>query len=167
MLQQKYRSIASIPLYLFGAVGLHVVAWAILEYPKVEFVIPENFHGPFIVFEDPNGHDAEERWKRTIIHVPPNGVVRVRSTAFFYYPSIYTARRESGQIVPLGNQAYEVIGEPLPPAAFWCRGSSEGFRLGECYGPRDEFFVGTRREFEDFDFEQFLPGIPRADCRDE
>jgi hypothetical protein len=151
------RALAAL-IFVGGAGSIGVLAatvlWAVP--PSVRFVLPNQFRGGFVILKDPAALDrVESGYRSTTVKVPENGELRVRSDAFLRRYSGWSASYASGAALPLD---YELLGraeERTGQVALW----AHGYGYGSAHGPRYDFFVGTRAEFEEFDFEYFKPGV--------
>ena len=129
-----------------GALCLWGVASYSLEYPTVVFVIPNDFHGPFVIYEDPGGVEVASSYKTHSIEVPESRVLRLRSTQLLHDWSYRRAERRSGEEVPILDDEFRPR-----QVALW----SGGYSLGSHHPARYEFFVGTEAEFMGFEFSEF------------
>ena len=121
-------------------------------YRTREFVIPNDFSGPFFIVVDPQGEPLRWWRRRATIHVPPCGLVRIRSDKVLRDMAENLVRRENGEQVP--TEFYASANEVA--LYFGMTRSSNNSNK------RKEYFVGTKAEFEAFPFESF----PTPSCNE-
>lgn len=114
----------------------------------LEFVIPNDFSGPFVVIEDREGEDVRWAAGHARVQLPSCGVLRVRSDEVFRVMKVYEVRRESGERVP--TEDFATANEIALRFGGWNSRSSIDRGVG-----RFEYFVGTEPQFEAFDFSTF------------
>ena len=123
---------------------LIVLAFGLMErIHSNEVVIPDHFVGPVVVIPSAHGSEPERINGGFRLTVPQSGVLYLADTPMFGRAH-WTVRTTSGRVVPVdyGASQYEI--------AFRFGGS----RSGE--GPnRYEFFVGTEKDYHEFDFSSF------------
>jgi hypothetical protein len=139
-----------------GSVGVlaATVWWAVP--PRVHFVLPNQFRGAFVILKDPASSAAiEDHYFSTTLRIPEDAVLRVPSDSFFHRGSRWSASYLNGERLPLDDELSNRPEDRIRQVTLW----SAGFGDGSAHGPRYDFFVGTRAEFEDFDFWSFKPGV--------
>ena len=130
-----------------GPPGLLTVGcggWA--SSKQLQFVIPDDFHGPFALSEGRNGIVLDANQKMARIAIPKSGVVVVTSGSALREMRQWSALTVSGKAIGV----YEVGDNDVA-----LRGGGWAARSGQ--SPRFEFFVGTLEEFEAFDFVRWNP----------
>ena len=135
---------AAVILGLFA--GVMGVLW-LRDSTEIRFVLPSNFHGGFVIVEDPAGADLGWRFAhKFVVYVPPSRVVKVKS--FFPF------HRYHGESVQIGRDG------PILPAntsqsseAIELRGRESGDRAvnGVRYRFRIWYVMGTAAEAAAFD----------------
>lgn len=136
-------------LALFGG---YFLFWLLVQ-GDIEYVLPDGFTGPFIIVVADDGADAvTDRWKYTVVTVPQSGKVTIRDDSFLHESSFVKARYSNGERIPIGGIDTETS------FALWMGGWSSGQNLVKRlkYGPAHKYFVGSRSEFEEFDFHNFM-----------
>jgi hypothetical protein len=150
----RWIGVAAVVLVVVGATFL-VVSFHLQFGHRVVFIIPDGFRGGFVIFEDPNADDVPTKRGSAFVYVPESGELRVRSAEFFRYPSEWIAEFSSGK--PLPKSGY-LRNEPLEgPNSTGLWGGEYSSSLD--HGWRYDFFVGTQREYDEFDREGFKSGV--------
>ena len=109
-----------------------------------DIVVPNSFAGGIVVIEDPLAGTLPSHGSQQMLTVPPNGVVRVRTTPFVGAITL-NARRADGTPLIVTTRPYDDFRRDV------------GFRVcgrecGDKVRCRDQFFVGTAAELESYDF---------------
>lgn len=105
------------------------------------FVVEENFSGPFIMIESPNGTKLDWNSQEVQIIIPSNGVVRLKSAAGLKEMRQWSARTFSGKRIGVYEITAGEVG--LRGGSYVCNNDRK---------PRFEFFIGTLKDFNSFDF---------------
>lgn len=111
---------------------------------EIRFVLPESFHGPFIVVLDERGADLQEVDGVLVVTVPPTRIVRVSSVQPFE-----VMHKETWVSADDQSTVHDAnIGATDSESAL----RSIGWQ--SCGGARDrlKYFLGTMQDAEAFDF---------------
>ena len=131
------------------SMGVALLVWttscARLVEPTIDLVIPNDFSGPVLMIEDPQGMAVAESGSTYRVVLPKCGVVYVRSAGFLRESATWKVRRVNGESVPIDSQATDI------QLAF----RFGGWRSWQHSSGRLEHFVGTAQQFESFDFSSF------------
>jgi hypothetical protein len=123
----------------------HVYGWTVL------FILPDGFQGEFRLVLDPEqGTEPRWNWGCYTYHIPPIGILRVKTLHPFEPWHFQRAKFENGQGIP---NAYDV--DDLPLGDQHRRSFSaliHGGGMGQTGdGPYEiTFFVGSSSEYEDW-----------------
>lgn len=125
-----------------------ILACRMPSVPEIVFVVPDK--GAFVIVEEPADGQVSSG---ELIEIPPDGFVAIADATPLREGFAAKARTSQGQSIPFGNHLPD---DADPPVALWMGPVSST----SAHGTRFHFFVGNRREFEEFKFENFLPGVP-------
>lgn len=119
----------------------------------ITFVVPDSYSGAFVVTEDPSGVTLDERASNCVIRIPKSGIAKVTSADAMREMRQWSAITSSGMTIPVYQSQDDQVA---------LRGGGYAERSG--HSARFEFFVGTLKDFEQFDFSQLRPHSAEDDA---